>query len=87
MKNNKTPGIDGFPAEFMKEFFKEFWDDVKIFILRAVIESYFKGILPPSLRQMVISCLPIGNKPRNNIKKWRPISLTSVLYKLATTLI
>ena len=83
MKNNKTPGIDGFPAEF----FKEFWDDIKMFILRAVNESYYKGILPPSLRQTVISCLPKGNKPRDNIKNWRPISLTSVLYKLTTTVI
>ena len=83
MKNNKTPGIDGFPADF----FKVFWKDFKTYILRALNESYVSGILPPSLRQTVICCLPKGNKPRDNMKNWRPISLTSVLYKMATNVI
>ena len=58
MKHNKTPGLDGFPAEF----YKMFWKELQIFILRAVNESYQKGILPPSFHQTVISCLPKGNK-------------------------
>ena len=80
MKNNKTPGIDGFPADF----FKVFWEDLKIFIKRCLNESYVNMILPSSLRQAVICCLPKGNKARDSLKIWRPISLLSVLYKLAT---
>ena len=38
MKNNKTPGIDGFPAEF----FKVFWCKLKILILRAFNLFYEK---------------------------------------------
>ena len=83
MKNNKTPGIDGFPADF----FKVFWKDLKTYVVRALNESYRGGILSPSLRQTVICCLPKGNKPRDNLKNWRPISLTSVLYKMATNAI
>ena len=83
MKHNKTPGLDGFPAEF----YKMFWKDLQIFILRAFNESYQEGTLPPSLRQTVISCLPKGNKPRDDLKNWRPISLTSVLYKMVTSVI
>ena len=83
MKNNKTPGIEGFPADF----FKVFWKDLKTYVLRALNESYRNGILPPSLRQTVICCLPKGNKPRDNLKNWRPVSLTSVLYKTATNVI
>ena len=83
MKHNKTPGLDGFPAKFYKMFWKEF----KIFTLRAVNESYQKGILPPSFCQTVISCLPKGNKRRDDLKNWRPISLTSVLYKMVTSAI
>ena len=83
MKHNKTPGLDGFLAEF----YKMFWKDLQIFILRAFNESYQEGTLPPSLRQTVISCLPKGNKPRDDLKNWRPISLTSVLYKMVTGVI
>ena len=82
-KNNKTPGLDGFPAEF----YKIFWKELQTFILRALNESYQKGILPPSFRQTVISCLPKGNKPRDDLKNWRPISLTSVLYNMVTSAI
>ena len=83
MKNNKTPGIDGFPVEFLKFF----WNELKIFIQRSLNESYTKGILPQTLRQTIITCLPKGNKPRDELKNWRPISLTSVLYKMVTSVI
>ena len=85
MKNNKTPGIDGFPVDF----FKVFWKDLKTYnpVVRALNESYRSGILSPSLRQTVICCLPKGNKPRDNLKNWRPISLISVLYKMASNAI
>ena len=64
-----------------------FWKDLQIFILRAFNESYQEGTLRPSLRQTVISCLPKGNKPRDDLKNWRSISLTSVLYKMVTSVI
>ena len=40
-----------------------------------------------SLRTCIISCLPKGNKPREFLKNWRPISLLSVLYKIASSAI
>ena len=83
MKHNKTPGIDGFSAEF----FKVFWNKLKFFILRVLNSSYTKGILPLSLRQCIITCLPKGDKPRERLKNWRPISLLSVVYKLASAAI
>ena len=83
MKHNETPGRDGFPAKF----YIMLWKELQIFILRAVNESYQKGILPPSFHQTVISCLLKGNKARDDLKNWRPISLTSVLYKMVTSAI
>ena len=41
MKNSKTPGSDGFPAEF----FKFFWIDLKFFILKSLNYGYKTGSL------------------------------------------
>ena len=81
MKNNKTPGIDGFPADF----FKFFWEKLKFFVLRCLNQSFLEGTLPLTLRQCIISCLPKGEKPREFLKNWRPISLLSVVYKIASS--
>ena len=83
MKNNKCPGVDG----FLEEFFKTFWDKLKYFVLRTLNFAFDTGELSVSLRTCVISCLPKGDKPRKFLKKWRPIWLLSVLYKIASTAI
>ena len=80
MKPNKTPGIDGITAEFLKVF----WGKLKYFITEAINFGFMKGQLPISLRQSIITCLPKSNKERNFIKNWRPISLLCVVYKLAS---
>ena len=83
MKKNKTPGIDGFPAEF----FKVFWCKLKFLIVKVFNIFYKKGSLSVTLRQSVITCIPKGDKPRQFLKNWRPISLLCVLYKLLSTVI
>ena len=80
MKNNKTPGIDGFPAEF----FKMFWSKLKFLVTRALNHCFHKGELSISLRHALINCIPKGSKERIFLKNWRPISLLNVLYKLAS---
>ena len=83
MKNGKTPGIDGFPAEF----FKVFWPKQKYFIQSYINYSYKHGELPLTLRQCITSCLPKGNKDRTILKNWCPVSLLSVVYKIASAAI
>ena len=82
-KHNKTPGLDGLPSEF----YKVFWKDLKYCITNAINTSFDKGILPLSLRQCIITCLPKKGKSRDNIKNWRPLSMLSVVYKLASAAI
>ena len=83
MKNNKSPGLDGFTVEF----FKFFWVDVGQFILRSLNYGYRNGSLSITQKQSVITCIPKPNKSRVNLKNWRPISLLNVIYKLASTVI
>ena len=82
-KNNKTPGLDGFSFEF----FKIFWKNMKFCVANAVNHSFDKGTLPLSLRQCVITCLLKNGKVRSDIKNWRPLSMLSVIYKLASAAI
>lgn len=78
MKNNKSPGSDGFTVEF----FKFFWKDFKHYIVSAVNHIFVKKELPISQRLGIITCLPKGDKPRQFLKNWHPITLLNVLYKL-----
>ena len=80
MKNNKSQGSDGFTAEFFKFFYK----DVKVSIRRAINESFKLGKFSISLRQGLIPCIPKGDKPRQFLKNWRPITLLNVIYKIAS---
>ena len=83
MKNDKSPGTDGFSAEF----FKCFWSRIGVFVVRALNDGYRKGKLSNTQRQGVITCIPKGDKPRNFIKNWRPISLLNVVYKIGSACI
>ena len=80
MKNGKTPGIDGLPAEFLKVF----WNKIKFWILRALNYSFKSGTMPLTLRQCIITCLPKPGKQRELLSNWRPLSMLSVIYKLAS---
>ena len=78
MKNNKSPGLDGFTVEF----FKFFWIDIGLFILKSLNYGYRTGSLSITQKQGAITCIPKPNKSRCDLKNWRPISLLNVIYKL-----
>ena len=65
MKNNKTPGIDVFPAEF----FEVFWKQLGMVILKALNKSFEKGTLSTSLRQCLISMPSKEMKTKTIYKK------------------
>ena len=80
MKNNKSPGQDGFTVEF----FRFFWQYLKTFMIRSLNFAYFTGELSQSQKLGIITLIPKGNKPRHLLKNWRPISLLNVIYKIAS---
>ena len=83
MKNEKSPGPDGFTAEFFKFFFV----DIGKYFIRSINEGLEKGELSVTQYQGVITCLPKEGKPKQFIKNWRPISLLNVTYKILSSCI
>ncbi len=71
LKDNKSPGNDG----FVSEFFKEFQEQLSEFMLCVFNEAIECGELPPSLCQGLISLIPKANKDTTLIDNWRPITL------------
>ena len=80
MKNNKSPGSDGFSVEFFKFFYK----DIIVFIRRAINEGYRLGKLSVTQKKGIMTCIPKGDKSREFLKNWRPITLLNVIYKIAS---
>jgi len=80
MKNDKSPGTDGFSAEF----FKFFWRELNAFLLRSINEAYETNSMSISQTQGIITMLPKQDKPKQFLKNLRPISLLNVVYKLAS---
>ena len=78
LKNNKTPGLDGYSAEF----FKKFWAQLGNSFLACINECFQNNCLTQSQTQGLITCLPKSGKARNLLKNWRPISLLNTSYKL-----
>ena len=72
MKNEKSPGLDGFTVKFFNFFVLT---DLKFFILRSINYGNHTGSLSVTQKQGVITCLPKPNKSRHYLKNWRPISL------------
>ena len=83
MKNYKSPGSDGFTAEF----FKFFWLQLGSFVVRSLNDGFRKGELSTTQKEGVIICIPKGDKSKDLIKNWRPISLLNVVYKIGSTCI
>ena len=81
MKHEKSPGTDGFGAEF----FKCFWKQLAPFVVRALNTAFEDGEPSTTQKEGIITCIRKGDKPRDNIKNWRPISLLNVIYKIGSS--
>ena len=77
MANDKSPGSDGFTAEF----YRFFWNLISNYIVESFNYAFLNGILSI---QGVISLIPKKNKNLELLKNWRPVSLLNVDYKILT---
>ena len=83
MKKYKSPGSDGFTAEF----FKFFWLQLGSFVVRSLNDGFRKDELSTTQKEGIIICIPKGDKSKDLNKNWRPISLLNVVYKIGSACI
>ncbi|XP_059203363.1 uncharacterized protein LOC131982778 isoform X4 [Centropristis striata] len=83
LQSGKSPGPDGFPAEF----YKTFWKQLAPHLLEMFTESYKSGTLPHTLNQACISLLLKKGKGPLSCGSYRPISLLNADFKLLSKLL
>jgi hypothetical protein len=64
--------------------YKMFWSILGIYIVNSWVLSVETGILPPSHLELALSLLPKEGKNLNEIKNWRPITLSNFDSKIIT---
>ena len=82
-RNDSAPGLSGFTYQF----FKFFWCDLKFFLLSAANYSFTTKKLPAFQSRGVISIIPKGNKSKDILDNWRPLTILNVFYKLVSGVI
>ena len=65
MKNNKSPGSDGFIVEFLTVF----WLQLGAFVVKSLNNSFRKGELSSTQNEGVLICISKGDKAKDLIKK------------------
>ena len=69
------------------EFYKVFFNDIKIPLVKCLNESLDNGKFSVSQRQGLITCIPKEGKPKHFLKNWRPITHLNVDFKIASACI
>lgn len=75
----KAPGVDGMPALF----YKQYWETIGSDVIREVRNLLQGGEMPDGWNDTAVVLIPKVLQPER-IKDLRPISLCTVLYKIAS---
>ena len=57
------------------------------FVVRSLNEAFYINKLSDAQTQGLITCIPKGDKPKQYIKNWRPITLLNTVYKIGSGVI
>ena len=80
MKGGSAPGIDGFTVAWLRQF----WNELGTLTTMAINECYKNNELSPTLKTAIVKLLRKGQKDPTLSTNYRPISLLSIHYKLAS---
>lgn len=78
LNSNKTPGLDGYPAEWYSTY-KEFLASKLLEVYNDALE---RGVFPDSLREALVVLIPKLHKDHDVCESYRPISLINVDAKI-----
>ena len=79
LNNNSAPGLDGLTTRFIQFF----WLKLNALVVQSIQQAFVKGEMSESQRRAVITIIHKGKAlPRDELKNWRPISLTNTDYKI-----
>ena len=78
MPDDRSPGNDGLSCEF----YKLFWDEIKLPYKEAIMQGREKRELSTSQRQAIIRLIDKKDRDKLEIVNWRPISLLNVDLKI-----
>ncbi|KAJ0984947.1 hypothetical protein J5N97_003303 [Dioscorea zingiberensis] len=82
MAKGKAPGPNGFTVEF----FLAYWHIIGDSITEAIEHFFFRGLLPNSWNQTLITLIPKKENPQI-VQDYRPIALCNVNYKIITKIL
>jgi len=77
LNKNKSPGLDGFSAEF----YQTFWPLIGSFLVKVFNQCYTNGTLPTSSKKSILGLI-FKKGDKKLLKNYRPISLTNTDYKI-----
>ena len=80
MKGGSAPGIDGFTVAWLRQF----WNELGTLTTMAINECYRNNELSQTLKTAIVKLLRKGQKDPTLTTNYRPISLLSIHYKLAS---
>ncbi|XP_023637566.1 uncharacterized protein LOC111830212 [Capsella rubella] len=82
MPSNKSPGPDGYTAEF----YKATWGIIGVEFTLAIQSFFAKGFLPKGINSTILALIP-KNQGACEMKDYRPISCCNVIYKVISKII
>ena len=80
MKGGSAPGIDGLTVSWLRAF----WPEMRKLTAQAINTCYESGTLTNTMNTAVVKLLRKGDKDPTKTNNYRPISLLSIHYKLAS---